>query len=159
MTGRAKNLNNLLGQRIRQLRAERYETQKDIARVVNRGESTVRMWELGKSQPDVETIKLLADHFGVSVSDIVGESDDREQSGVISGDEFSEHERRVIFAYRENPQLQAAIDQILGVEREEYTRLYAAAFSDDNRPDGIIYMKKDEWERIKNAPETKDTLL
>lgn len=77
MGDRSKNVNPFVGKIIRQLR-ERTEvngkkmTQAELGKVVFKGESTVRMWELGKSEPDAETIKTLADYFNVSVDYLLG---------------------------------------------------------------------------------------
>ena len=52
---------------IRNLRKAAGESQKELAEKMNKSESAVRMWELGRSEPDIETLKLLAVHFSVSV--------------------------------------------------------------------------------------------
>ncbi len=62
-------------ERLRQLRVARKLTQRDVANVLGRAESTVRMWELGKNEPDLDTLKALASFFRVSVSYIVGETE------------------------------------------------------------------------------------
>jgi transcriptional regulator with XRE-family HTH domain len=71
MADRSKNKNKGIGERIKLLRVDWGLTQKELAVLVNKGESTVRMWELGKSEPDIETIKLLAEVFNVTVDQII----------------------------------------------------------------------------------------
>ncbi len=72
MGDRSKELNPHVGKRIKLLREEMKLNQIDIARVVQRGDSTVRMWELGKSEPDNQTLLLLAKFFNVSVDYLLG---------------------------------------------------------------------------------------
>ena len=72
MGDRSKQLNPYVGQLIKSLRENRGLTQKEIAKIVHKGDSTVRMWELGKSEPDNETLRSLAKFFGVSVDYLLG---------------------------------------------------------------------------------------
>lgn len=67
-----KNLNPYFGTRLKQLRKERGLTQAELGKVVHKGDSTVRMWELRNSEPDYETVLLLAEYFGVSVDYLLG---------------------------------------------------------------------------------------
>lgn len=73
MKSRTKTINNSIGYRIKYLRGKKNETQKELAQLLNKSESAVRMWELGKSEPDIETLKLLALHFDVPISYLVDE--------------------------------------------------------------------------------------
>ena len=57
--------------RIRNLREKNNLTQKELACRVFKSESTVRMWELGKSEPDLATINLLSEIFGTSTDYII----------------------------------------------------------------------------------------
>ena len=72
MGDRTKNINQFIGGRIKALREKTGLTQAELGKKVNKGESTVRMWELSKSEPDNETLKLLADLFGVSTDYLLG---------------------------------------------------------------------------------------
>ena len=71
MADRSKNKNNDIGDRIKLLRLDWGFTQKELAAYVHKSESTVRMWELGKSEPDIETIKLLAKIFDISTDKLI----------------------------------------------------------------------------------------
>ena len=59
------------GERLRYLRNNAGLTQKEVGVYVNKGESTVRMWELNKSQPDKDVLKALAKLFDVTVDYLV----------------------------------------------------------------------------------------
>lgn len=77
MADRTKNKNTNIGQRIKLLRLKQGFTQKDLAASVNKSESTVRMWELGKSEPDIDTIILLAKSFDVSIDKLFNYNQDK----------------------------------------------------------------------------------
>lgn len=71
MANRAKNYSNI-GNKIRELRKEANLTQNDLAKKLYKSESTVRMWELGKSEPDIETLQVLSTIFNVPIDYITG---------------------------------------------------------------------------------------
>ena len=60
------------GTRIRELRKGIGMTQAQLAEKVNKAESTVRMWELGKSEPDNSTLVLLSKTLGKPIDYILG---------------------------------------------------------------------------------------
>ena len=70
--------------------------------------------------------------------------------------ELTEHEAKLLAAYRAYPEMQKAVDKLLGIET---IRVYMAANSTDNQPDKIVTIEKTRWEKLANAPETDDTLL
>ena len=72
MGNRNKNINPSFSKILKKLREERELTQAQVGNIVNKGESTVRMWELRSSEPDYETILILADYFNVSVDYLLG---------------------------------------------------------------------------------------
>lgn len=60
-----------LGCRIRTLREERGVTQADFARAVFVARQTVSNWECGRTLPDVESLKLIAGYFGITVDELL----------------------------------------------------------------------------------------
>ena len=76
MANRSKNISPTIGDKIKELRISADCTQKDLAIFLNKAESTVRMWELGKSEPDLETVKLIAKHFSVTTDFLLGMTDE-----------------------------------------------------------------------------------
>lgn len=83
MGDRSKKINPKFSIILKSLRENRGMTQAQIGKIVNKGESTVRMWELRKSEPDHETMLLLANHFGVSVDYLLG----RDEKSHVTNDE------------------------------------------------------------------------
>ena len=147
-----KSIGSVLGMRIRAFREMNGLTQKALGEKLNKGESTVRMWELGRSEPDVDTLKLLADEFKISVDKLVGYGED------LIASSLTVKERSIILYYRNNKDIRYAIDSLLE-DADDDIPVYTAAHSSEGVADAIIYLKKAEWDRIKNAPETDDTLM
>ncbi|MDR1465406.1 MAG: helix-turn-helix domain-containing protein [Oscillospiraceae bacterium] len=58
--------------RLRELRREKGMTQLELATKFSRAESTIRMWELGKNEPDNETILELSKFFHVPTDFLLG---------------------------------------------------------------------------------------
>lgn len=56
--------------RIRELRIKAGIRQKDLGRMLGVSAVAVSKWERGMSQPDIETLSVLADFFGVSIDDL-----------------------------------------------------------------------------------------
>jgi transcriptional regulator with XRE-family HTH domain len=71
----------MYGEQIRKLRAEKNMTQADLAKALEMKdkESTLRMWELGKSQPNIDKLIQIADYFGVTVDYILGRKSESER--------------------------------------------------------------------------------
>ena len=72
MASRVKNISDDLAGRIKSLRRQYNLTQKELAEQLFKSESAVRMWELGKSEPDLETINKLSAIFHVSADYLLG---------------------------------------------------------------------------------------
>ena len=72
MANRSKAKSLETGRRIRELRNKAGLTQKELSEKLFKSESAVRMWELGKSEPDLQSINSLAEIFGVAPSYLTG---------------------------------------------------------------------------------------
>lgn len=55
----------------------------EVGRATGINPSTFTTWKNGTTTPKQGTLKKIADYFGVSVSWLLGETDDREASGVV----------------------------------------------------------------------------
>lgn len=75
MANRAKNYANI-GNKIRELRKKTNLTQAELAKKLFKSESSIRMWELGKSEPDIETLQNLSTIFNVPIDYITGNSNE-----------------------------------------------------------------------------------
>ena len=61
----------MLAKRLKELRAKNGLTQATFAEEFSISKGTIAMWETGKRTPDIETIKQIAEYFGVSVDYLV----------------------------------------------------------------------------------------
>lgn len=77
MPKRTKRYSNI-GERIKSLRVKHGFTQKQLGEKLNKSESSVRMWELGYSEPDIDTLGLLSSIFSVRIDYITGNDNDDE---------------------------------------------------------------------------------
>lgn len=62
---------NCPGNQIRKLRLKHNETQKQLGEIIGYGATTVANYESGYRQPDVETLKKIAEHYGVSIMEFL----------------------------------------------------------------------------------------
>ena len=72
MANRAKKISSKTACKIRELRNQAGLTQKELAEKLYKSESAIRMWELGKSEPDLLSVNALAEIFNVSADTILG---------------------------------------------------------------------------------------
>jgi transcriptional regulator with XRE-family HTH domain len=73
-----------IGERIRRLRKEKDISQEQLGKMVNVGKTTISNYETNYSSPDTETLKKLAECFGVSVDYLLGRTDIRNPADEIA---------------------------------------------------------------------------
>lgn len=83
----------MLSDILKDLRQRKDITQADLAEYLGITQQAVARWERRKSEPDIETLKTLANYFNVSVDYLVG--NERNNSR-----DFSDDEERLISDYR-----------------------------------------------------------
>ena len=66
--------NNMFGAYLSELRKTKGKTQKKFAEEVHMSESTIAHYEQGRRTPDIETLIILADYFGVNIEYLLGRS-------------------------------------------------------------------------------------
>ena len=87
----SEKLKMQLGNNIAAFRKRCSLTQAELADRLNYSDKAVSKWERGESVPDVMTLVLLAEQFGVSVNDLVSV----EQSGVLPEPKAQPPKKRV----------------------------------------------------------------
>ena len=117
-----------LAERMQQLRKEKKMTQKDMAEFLGIQTRTYQYYEGGGRQPDLETIVVLADLFGVTVDYIVGHSDERENPVKKKKYSFQERLKFLRTAQRIS---QKEMGEYLGIS----TRAYQYYESGERYPD------------------------
>lgn len=98
-----------LGERIKALRIKKELTQEEFGKLFGIVKSTVSLYESGKSTPDDEIKKKIAEYFNVSLDYLMGASDVRnpykqnikEEEHTLP-DEFSTPEEAVKFLLEQN---------------------------------------------------------
>lgn len=99
-----------IGSRIRKYREERGLSQKQLAELIGVKNSRVSNWEQGLNRPDADILAALCRALQVSPSELL---DVR-----LVDDELNAQERKVIMAYRAKPELQPAVNILLGIDAE-----------------------------------------
>lgn len=96
-----------IGNNIRKYREENGLSQKQLAEALGISNSRVSNWEQGTNRPDADMLSEICRALQVSPSLLLGVQ--------LSTDELSEHERKLIDAYRQKTDLQKAVDILLGL--------------------------------------------
>ena len=99
-----------IGGRIRLYRKRSGLTQEQLASKINVTKSRVSNWEQGINRPDADILADICRALNVSPGDLLDVH--------LSTDELTDHERKVIRAYRSKPEIQQAVNILLGVEGE-----------------------------------------
>lgn len=63
-----KNIKEIIANNLQTLRKQKKLTQFEVGEAVHYSDKAVSRWEKGESLPDVETLQLMADFFGVKIS-------------------------------------------------------------------------------------------
>lgn len=103
----------------------------------------------------IDNVIKICQGLGISINEL--------QEHDVSADvdhTLSAHEKALIIAYRQKPDMQPAVDRLLGISDDPDTvRLYRAAKSTDDHPDEIVEISRERFQKIKDAPETDDEQL
>lgn len=97
-----------IGSRIRMYRKESGLTQEQLAEKINVTKSRVSNWEQGINRPDADILADICRALNVSPSSLLDVH--------LSADDLSDHERKVIHAYRTKAEVQQAVNILLGIE-------------------------------------------
>lgn len=107
-----------LSNRIRELRTEKELTQKEFGKLFGIVKSTVSLYESGKSAPDDETKKKIAQYFNVSLDYLMGVSDVKNPYSEKSIEEEYKEEIQALEKFR-----QVMINKGLDYENKTYEEL------------------------------------
>lgn len=99
---------------LKRLREKSGLTATQVGEILGKSGKTVNAWENNRGQPDAETLMLLCDIYGVA--DILAEFREEPAEEPIL---LSEHEKKLVTAYRNKPEMQPAVDKLLGVDEME----------------------------------------
>lgn len=96
----------MFADRLKELRKEKNMTQVQLAEALGVSKGTIAMWEIGKREPNFETLNRLSDIFDKRIDYILGYSNDASSPQVTAEDidqlgrwEVEDQFREVIMAY------------------------------------------------------------
>jgi len=84
--------------RVQSLREQRGWSQRELARLCGIGESVIRRYELGISEPSMASLKLLAETLQVSADYLLGTTD--EPRGHWGGGNITDEESEMLDTFR-----------------------------------------------------------
>lgn len=131
-------------------------TPSSVVREVGISAGSVTKWKNG-SIPSKASLERLAKYFGVDTEYFFVDHSDKETLPSSAARNITDSV--LLNAYHAQPELQAAVNRLLGIEDGTHIRVYTAAHSVDKQPDGIADIDLEKWEKIKNAPDNEDALL
>ncbi len=132
---------------LKRLREQSGLTAEQVGIIVGKSGKTVNAWENNRGQPDAEILMQLCDIY--KVGDILAEFRDDVNETSVS---LSNHEKNIIIAYRNNPNMQESVCRLLGVEFEmSNTTIYRAASSSDNHLHTVEERPMSDIDKFRNA--------
>ncbi len=147
-----------IADRIRLIAKSKSISVKQLLEDVGLGFNT--MSNMKTSVPKADNLARIADYLNCSVDYLLGRTDDPE----INQDNISqmkvgitEHEKRLIAAYRNKPEMQSSVDKLLDIEENTSRIIYRAARSDDNTEPRLEKRSVSDLDKFKRAtPVTSD---
>ncbi len=100
-----------IGRRICQYRKERGLSQKEFAELIGASNSRVSNWEQGRNGPDADMLADICRVLKVTPSELLDIH--------LSEDDVTHQEWKVLRAYRQKPELQQAVNILLGVSEQQ----------------------------------------
>ncbi len=136
-----------LGERIIELRKKNNINREDLAKELEIPYTTLRNYENGLREPGHLFLIKVAKRFNVSTDYLLGI--DTQKNAFAT----TKHEEKVIIAYRDKPEMQPAVDKLLGVEEIHTTPAIRAArsFGDKSKIDRNADIDE---QRFIDAPES-----
>ncbi len=80
-------LKKIVASNLTELRKEKGLTQIQLAQLFNYSDKAVSKWERGDTLPDLETLKALADYYGVTLDYLVHDGDKKEKAQYLLAEE------------------------------------------------------------------------
>lgn len=128
------------GKRLKKLRREKKLTQKELANILDTGESTISFYEHNKRKPDYDMLDKIAGYFNVSVDYLLCRTNNQNE---VIYEEFSENgyvkEERAKEKEIKNPDIRSIAragnkmtDEQAAELKNLAERLFPDAFKEDN---------------------------
>ena len=133
---------NMFSVRLKALRKDRKETQDDIARLLHVGRTTVGEYERGNIRPPMDKMKVLADHFEVSVDYLMGNTNFQtpEERHEEAPHDISKAMKKILEELQKNQQALTFDGEVLDDESRE---LLISSLEQSLRMGKIMQKRKD----------------
>lgn len=99
--------------RIKELRKKKGLTQIQLANIMHVSQGTISAYEAGTVQIDQETLKALADYFGVSIDYLLGYENATTPPEAMTVEDYAASGAAVRVTHRPQPQPSASLDAII----------------------------------------------
>ncbi len=132
-------------------------SQAKIAEQLNISQQGYANYESGKASPDPERLAKIAEILNCSMEDLTGNNKAKQKK--LQSEIFTEQEKQIIIAYRHKPEMQEAVNKLLGIEDPYIMTVYKIAESENNSPEGYVPMNQSRWEEMDSKPKTDEDLL
>lgn len=142
--------------RLKTLRSEKELSQQELANIIGISKSSINMYERGEREPSIETLEAFADFFNVDMDYLMGRQEkqklidlsylvpNKPTKNTTNLIKLTKHERDVISSYRNHPEMQPAVDRLLGVSSISDHLMPIAARNDHaDDPEELERMKRD----------------
>lgn len=142
-----------IGERLKMLRKNANLSADELAKLIGKDRATIYRYEKGDIQKlPFELLEPLARAFGITPADIVGIS---EENLILS-----QSEKRLILAYRKQPEMQTAVNRLLEISEEKppqivqtVTTMQKTARTTDGTFKQETITDKSKIEKVKNLTE------
>jgi transcriptional regulator with XRE-family HTH domain len=142
----------LIGERIKERRKQLGMTQDELASKIGVKKTSVSNYEVNANSPPEKVIIKIMEALNCDANYLFSDYNENESIAITP------HERKLILAYRQMPEMQPAIDKLLDIAEEQTIRVYRAAESADDHDDEIVNISAsaERVQKIKNAHESDD---
>jgi transcriptional regulator with XRE-family HTH domain len=90
----------LFGSKLKELREKHNITQEEFGKILKVTKGTISNWEMNRTQPPFDTLKQIADYFGVSIDYLLDVDYNKldklktslKENGMMQGDDLSQEE-------------------------------------------------------------------
>lgn len=141
---------------LKNLRTKSGLTAEEVGNLIGKSGKTVNGWENGRSQPDAELLLQLCDIYKVNnILDTFIENRQSIKPLVVKDTILTTHEKEVITAYRAKPEMQQAVDRLLGVEESKVVGQVFRAACNGKNPE-YITLTDEQRKKLEEAPSTDE---
>ncbi len=141
---------------LKNLRTKSGLTAEEVGNLIGKSGKTVNGWENGRSQPDAELLLQLCDIYKVNnILDTFIENRQSIKPLVVKDTILTTHEKEVITAYRSKPEMQQAVDRLLGVEESKVVGQVFRAACNGKNPE-YITLTDEQRKKLEEAPSTDE---